>query len=55
MKYKLRKEYYHRMEKILKLKLHSGNVVKAINSKAMAVIRYGNGLKHYWFQTLEMK
>ena len=44
MKEKIRKEYLRRIKKILKSKLNSGNVVAAINSRAVAVIRYGAGL-----------
>ena len=32
-------EYYCRVRKILKLKLNGGNVIAAINSKAVAVVR----------------
>ena len=44
MKEKVTKEYFRRVKKILKSKLNSGNVVRAINSRAVAFIRYGAGL-----------
>ena len=44
MKEKVRKEYFRRIKKILKSKLNAGNIVTAINSRAVAVIRYGAGL-----------
>ena len=44
MKEKSRKEYFCRINKILKSKLNSGNVVTVINSRAVTVIRYKAGL-----------
>ena len=44
MKEKVRKEYCCRIKKILKSNLNSGNVVTAITSRAIAVIRYSAGL-----------
>ena len=44
MKEKVRKEYFCRIKKILKSKLNSDNVVPAINSRVVAVIRYSVGL-----------
>ena len=40
MKEKIKKEYIKRLKAILKLKLNSGNTVKAINSWTVPVIRY---------------
>ena len=40
MKEKVRKEYFCSIKKILESKLNSGNVVKAINSRAMVLITY---------------
>ena len=40
MKEKVRKECFRSIKKNLKSKLNSGNVVTAINSRAVAVIRY---------------
>jgi hypothetical protein len=37
-------EYFRRMKKILKSKLNAGNIIKAINSQAVSIIRYGSGL-----------
>jgi hypothetical protein len=44
MKEILRNEYFRRMKKILKSKLNAGNIIKAINSRAVSIIRYGAGL-----------
>ena len=38
------KEYFRSIKKILKLKLNSSNVVTAINSRVVTVIRYSAGL-----------
>ena len=40
MKDKVKKEYYRRVRKVLETKLDSGNVFKAINSRAVSVVRY---------------
>ena len=44
MKDKIRKEYMTRVKAILKSKLNSGNMVKAINTWAVPVIRYTAGI-----------
>lgn len=44
MKQTVRKEYFRRVRKILKSKLNGGNTIKAINTRAVAVIRYGAGI-----------
>ena len=44
MKDKIRKEYLQRIKAILKSKLNSGNMVKAINIWAVPVIRYSAGI-----------
>ena len=44
MKDLVTKEYYRRIRNILRSKLNGGNVIKAINSRAVAIIRYGAGL-----------
>ena len=44
MKEKVTKEYFRSVKKILKLKLNSSNVVTAINSRVVTVIRYSAGL-----------
>ena len=41
MKEKVGKEYFCRIKKTQKSKLNSSNVVKEVNSRAVAVIRYG--------------
>ena len=38
------KEYFRRIKTILRSKLNAGNTIKAINSRAVAVVRYGAGL-----------
>ena len=40
MKGKVKKEKYRRMRKVLKTKLNSGNVFKAINTWEVSVVRY---------------
>ena len=40
MKDKVKQEYYRRVRKVLKTKLNSGNVFKAINTWAVSVVRY---------------
>ena len=47
MKEKIQKEYFRRVRKILKSKLNGGNTIKAINSRAVSVVRYGAGII-YW-------
>ena len=44
MKGLLRNEYFRRVRKMLKSSLNSGNVIQAINSRAVSVIRYGAGI-----------
>ena len=44
MKENIKKEYIKRLKAILKLKLNSGNTVKAINSWAVPIIRYSAGI-----------
>ena len=44
MKDGIRKEYFRRLRKILKSKLNGGNVIKAINSRAVSLVRYGAGI-----------
>ena len=45
MKYQLKKEYIRRMRNILKLKLNWGNIILAMNSRAVSIVRYGAGIK----------
>ena len=44
MKEKIRSEYVRRVKKILKSHLNSRNVVTAINSRAVSIIRYSAGI-----------
>ena len=44
MKDKIKKEYISRIRAVLKSKLNSGNIVKAINTWAVPVIRYSAGI-----------
>ena len=44
MKEEISKEYLRRIRKILKSKLNGGNVVSAINARAVSIIRYGAGI-----------
>ena len=44
MKENVTKEYYRRVRKILKSKLNGDNVINAINTRAVAIIRYGAGI-----------
>ena len=44
MKEKTKKEYFRRVRRILKSKLNAGNIITAINSRAVSMIRYGAGI-----------
>ena len=44
MKGKVKGEYFRRLKVLLKSKLYSGNLIKAINVWAAAVIRYSAGV-----------
>lgn len=44
MKDKVRKEYFKRLRKVLESKLNGGNTVKAINTWAVALVRYSAGI-----------
>ena len=44
MKQKTRKEYIDRVRKVMKSKLNGGNVIKAINTWTIPLIRYGAGI-----------
>ena len=48
MKDKVKKEYYRRVRKVLETKLDSGNVFKAINSRAVSVVRYSAAFLRWW-------
>ena len=53
MKTTIRKEYISRVKAILKSKLNSGNMVKAINTWAVPVIRYSAGIVDWTKEDLE--
>ncbi len=44
MKKNIRAEYFRRIRKILNSKLNGGNIITAINSRAVAVVRYSAGI-----------
>ena len=44
MKEKIQKEYFRRLKTILKSKLNGGNTIKAINTRAVSIVRYGAGI-----------
>ena len=44
MKETVRKEYLRRVRKVLGSKLNGGNIITAINSRAVSIIRYGAGV-----------
>ena len=44
MKEKLKKEYIRRVRSMLKSKLNGGNIIQAINARAVSIIRYGAGI-----------
>ena len=44
MNEKIKKEYFRRVKLILKSKLNAGNVVMAVNSRAVSLVRYGAGI-----------
>lgn len=46
-------EYFRRVRKVLKTKLNSGNITKAINTWAVALFRYGSGVIKWNKQELE--
>ena len=47
MKEKIRKEYTRRVWQVLKSKLNGVNTFSAINSRAVAVVRYSAGIVHW--------
>lgn len=44
MKEKIQKEYFRRVKTILKSKLKAYHTIKAINSRAVSIVRYGAGI-----------
>ena len=44
MKNQIKKKYIRRVRNILKSKLNGGNIISAINSRAVSIVRYGAGI-----------
>ena len=44
MKGQIKNEYIRRVRNILKSKLNGGNIIWAINSRAVSIVRYGEGM-----------
>ena len=44
MKDKIQKEYYRRVRQLTLLKLNGGNTIRAINSRAVSLVRYSAGI-----------
>ena len=53
MKEKVRSEYFRRIRLLLESKLNGGNVVKALNTWAVAVLRYSGGILDWTKEELE--
>ena len=53
MKEKMRTEYFRRVRKILKSKLNSSNMIQAINSRAVSLIKYGAGIIKWTVEELK--
>ena len=53
MKGRIKKEYIRRVKNILKSKLHGGNIISAINSRAVSIVRYGAGIISWSKKELE--
>ena len=47
MKEKIQKEHTGRVRQVLKSKLNGSNTFSAINSRAVAVVRYSAGVVHW--------
>ena len=47
----LKKEYFRRVQKILKSKLNGGNMVQAINCRAVTVVRYAAGIVEWYVES----
>ena len=44
MKEQLKKKYIRRVRNVLKSKLNRGNIISAINSRVVSIVRYGAGI-----------
>ena len=53
MKIRLQNEYYRRLKRILKSKLTGKNVIMAVNTWAVSVLRYGAGVINWTKAELE--
>ena len=53
MKDQIKKEYIRRVRNILKSKLNGGNIISAINSRAVSIVRYGAGIISWTKMELE--
>ena len=53
MKDQIKKEYIRRVRNILKSKLNGGNIISAINSRAVSIVRYGAGITSWTKMGLE--
>ena len=53
MKQQLKKEYIRRVRNVLKSKLNGGNIISAINSRAVSIVRYGAGIIKWTKNELE--
>ena len=49
----LKKEYIRRVRNMLKSKLNGGNIISAINSRTVSVVRYGAGIISWTKMELE--
>ena len=53
MKEQLKKEYIRRVRNVLKSKLNGGNIISAIDSRAVSIVRYGAGIIKWTKNELE--
>ena len=53
MKEQLKREYIRRVGSILKSKLKGGNIIQAINVRAVSIIRYGAGIINWRVDALK--
>ena len=53
IKANISKEYFRRLRKITSSKLNGGNTIKAINSRAVSLVRYGAGILHWTKEELQ--
>ena len=52
IKANISREYYRRLRKIISSKLNGGNTIKAINSRAVPLVRYGAGILNWTKEVL---